>query len=637
MMRGDAFDQTTPFGPEPASRPKRLSRRSLIQRAAILGLAVPAGGVLLAACGDDEDDPTATAGVAVSPTVDGGAATATTSGDGAPPTAGDADEPTATGAAGETPAPDGDATPTTTPTGTGKSYGSFVPEAAASEGGTVVVGWWDVLYSVNPLYNPGESPLLYPVFETPIVFDPVNDEPLPLLVTTWQVSDDGVSWTFTVREGVNFQDGETLTAGDIVYTYQAHMSEDLASYDRSYVVERIAEISADDEMTVAVTATEVDADFLNVMVYSIVPEHIYGQVPLAEMSEHALTAGTDLDLVVGTGPFRLTERVVDGNWRLTRFDDYWAGPAHLDEVIFEPVLDTTVIATKMLAEENDIVILSFTDIALVQDEEHVTILEALPRGMDYFPFNLDPERAPLFQDVRIRQALAFGLDRQAFIDVVYEGYAEVADGLIPPSLWSANPEGITVLYPYDPEQAMALLEEVGWVMGEDGIREKDGQRLAVEQLNFRTTISELGFQICQENYRQIGVEVTSNFTEPTTTLELYDAGDFEFAYWGVLPFQGSGYDELYAIGHSGSFPNGGNRMGYNNPEYDALLDQAKGEFDPARRIELFTEAQNIFLADLPIIPLVHSRQVYGVNSRLHNVIASSLLVFYNLEPWWVDA
>jgi peptide/nickel transport system substrate-binding protein len=523
------------------------------------------------------------------------------------------------------------------PAASGKNYGSFVPEPAGSEGGSVVFGWYNDIVNFNPLVFENQPGLIHPVFEGMITRDPSSSEPLPLLATAWETSDDALTWIFTLREGVTFHDGEPFTADDVAYTYQAIIDEASLSLERQYYVERIEAIAATDDMTVEIVALQPSADFINVATLVIVPQHVYGEIPIAEMREHPISTGEDFSLIIGTGPFRFFEHVVGDHWTYVKYDDYWAGPAHLDEVIFRPQQDTSLIGSLLLDGFYDASFISPTDIPLLEGSD-VRVVSGPPTALDYFPFNLNPERSPITTDVRVRQALAYGLDRQAFVDVVYEGTGEVADTIIPPVLWSCDVEGVTALYPFDPDRANQLLDEAGWVMGDDGIREKDGERLALVQLNFATTISELGFALAQENWRQIGVELTSEFIPTGTTLfDRYTSGDFEVSFWGTLEYVGSGYDELAYVGLCDSYPNAGNQMMYCNPEFDALMEEVSKEFDQAKRIELFTQIQNIYLTDLPMIPIIFKKLIYGVNNRLHNVVSGPQLTTYNIETWWVES
>jgi peptide/nickel transport system substrate-binding protein len=536
-------------------------------------------------------------------------------------------EPTATGASAETPTADGGTT--------GKSYGNVEIEPAGNTGGIAVVGWYEDLFSINPLFYNGIHPPLQLVFEGVIGYDPSSGEPMPLLATNWETSDDGLTWTFSLRDGVTFHDGEPFTADDVVYSYQSYMNPELAAFDREFIASVVAEIAAVDELTVEVVANGVNADFLDAMYFFIVAEHIYSQVPLAEMAQAPITTGEDPSMVTGTGPFRFAERVVGDNWIYAKHEGYWGGTPHLDEIVFQYTDDSSAVVAQLQTGALDIGGVGGVDVVGFEGTE-VTVIEGLTREMSFLSFNLDESRAPILADLQVRQALIHGLDRQSLIEPVWFSYAEVAETLLPPSLWSCDPEGVTARYPYDPNLATRLLDEAGWTVGADGVREKDSQRLTIEFLASGSESTSPGFAIIQESWRQIGVELTPKFQQGSTTRELYNAHDFEICWW-AQPYGSSGYDTLVWQCLCDSYPEGGNRMMYCNPEFDALMEEVAQELDREERIEMFTELQNIYLGDLPIIPLVFEQSLYGVSDRIHNVLVSTYLETFNAETWWVDA
>jgi peptide/nickel transport system substrate-binding protein len=291
-----------------------------------------------------------------------------------------------------------------------------------------------------------------------------------------------------------------------------------------------------------------------------------------------------------------------------------------------------------LAGDVDITWMTEPDAAGLAGNPDFEALAGTRTGMDFIHFNLEPERSPLLGDIRVRHALAYGLDRENLVDAIYSGYAEVAETLIPQPLWSSNPEGVTVRYPYDPEQAMALLEEAGWTVGSDGIREKDGQRLALVMLKYIDSTSDLLFSIAQENWRLIGVELTPDGREPAGIDEAYYQGfDFETVFMGTLWFSGSGFGSFEWVAACDMYPDGGNRVMYCNEEFDALLEQVATTFDEEERVELFTQMQNIFLEDMSLLPVAHHQRVFGTNKRTHNVVMGQEIATYYANTWWVEA
>jgi peptide/nickel transport system substrate-binding protein len=248
--------------------------------------------------------------------------------------------------------------------------------------------------------------------------------------------------------------------------------------------------------------------------------------------------------------------------------------------------------------------------------------------------NLDPERTTVFQDVNVRKALLHGLDRDLMSEAFYFGFAPPATTLLLPDGWSNDAAAVTVRYPYDPELAGQLLDEAGWVMGEDGIRVKDGQPLSFVGVAPKSVEPKLlGMQ---GYWQEIGVDMETQIILEEQHTEIFNSHDFDLL-WLHLWMGGSGYETMRYFFDSSNYPDGGNTGKYSNPRVDELLDQIKAELDPEARIPLFTELQTIILEDLPVLPLVHDMDTRIVHTRLHNVFPNPYRTVFNAETWWVDA
>jgi peptide/nickel transport system substrate-binding protein len=231
-----------------------------------------------------------------------------------------------------------------------------------------------------------------------------------------------------------------------------------------------------------------------------------------------------------------------------------------------------------------------------------------------------------------RQALFHAVDREAMLSASYEGVGEILDAILRLPAF-ANPEGITAAYPYDPEQAIALLDEAGWLVGTDGVREKDGQRLAFTL----TTTSEwepfvVDVQVLQEYWRAVGVEVELDLVEYTSLAERVAAGDYEVAH---LDYYGQMTPDLtnrFACENPNNFPR------YCNEEVDALLEEARVELNQERRVELYTEFQNLVLADLPILPQYFVDGYSAISPRVHNPPTMEALAnnWFAAEKVWIE-
>jgi peptide/nickel transport system substrate-binding protein len=610
----------------------------MLTRLMALGVSLPAAGVLLAACGSDDDEATAT--------VESGAATPTTAAGASTPTTA-ADEPTA---AGETPEP----SPTSAaeePTATASGEATQPP----SGGGTFVDGGSPEMGIEFEPGQPGgiltEAGRVRPpdftlgqtkwqetyrlVFEGLVEPNPFTLEPVGLLATGWETSEDGLTWTFFLREGVLWHDGETFTADDVVATYDLLLDEAVNSFFYSTLSDYLTSYEAVDEYTVAFQANGIRPDFLDDVAMQLIgAEHIISQFEPADWSQSTAATGEDPSLVVATGPFRLVEIVPDDRFEVARFDDYWNGTPYLDGVIVRRVGDYTARLAGLLTGEYDQTWEILQSDLPQYEEAGFFVYSWTLLHFDHFVFNLRPDGLPALQDVKVRQALAFALDREAMLLAGYEGFGEIAETVIAPATEFANVDAVTALYPYDPEQAMALLDEAGWLMGDDGIRQKDGERLAF------TVTTGIGFPAydafvatAAEYWRLVGVDAAINQVDWGVMYEQMVAGELDVTLYDSyiggttpdrMPFFGCGQPDNYS--------------GYCNEDVDALLLEARSTFDKERRIELYTQFQNIVLTDLPILPIVYA-EGYGVaNPRVHNPPQMGYLsnYWFAAEKVWLE-
>jgi peptide/nickel transport system substrate-binding protein len=611
-----------------------MSRRKLLQRGAALALAAPTTTTLLTACGADDE-------VEATGTLDGGAAS---------PTA--AAAPTAT-------EPPVESTPTTSEseaTATGADIAATPTEAAAAEPTST-----EETAEINPrwmgrpiepaqneggiLVEAGETTQTNPVIESygqliGMIFERLVEvhvdttEPVGVLAESWETSDDGLVWTMSIREGVTWQDGEPLTADDVVFSWESLTNVDTGAPEADYITIAFESVALVDDMTVAFTTKTPTVDFLvdYISWYPTLAAHIWRDIPPQEWPSHPGTSGDDPSFVVGTGPFQLAEFVRDDFARLVRYDGYWDGKPHLDEYIIRMARDDGAVVAQLQTGEIDFSVAVDPNAAAALDPETFNELVSFPGTLQVILLNLDPEKTPLFQDIEVRKALMYAINRQETIDVASNGYGQVPAGLMMPNSWALAPDAITVRYDYDPEMANQILDEAGWVTGADGVREKDGQRLSfTAHVNATYTEAVTRLQMIQEYWRLIGVETEIAAEDGSLLTERRDAGDFEALMRDVYIFTpDQGY--LWECGAEA------NNMKFCDPEVDAAFQRARESFDRDERLTLYTNAQNIILDQLPVLPLVIIESVGFVNNRAHNVYeylpAGN---HFAAETWWGDA
>jgi peptide/nickel transport system substrate-binding protein len=614
-----------------------LSRRSLLARAVLLGASVPAAA-LVAACGGDDDEPTATTTSQATGTSGTGEATATTAG-----------EPTPTVGVNSSATMPAEATPTermTEPSPTTEAaeptatemaevteiYG-FPIEPAQHEGGTLVRGVQFLFSDFAGWHLAGYS--LRGIFEGLNGLHPETGEPVPLLAEGWEVSDDARVWTFSLRQGVTFHNGEPLRAEDVVFSTQL---DNVAFVGSAPITEAI--VMAQDE-TVVYEFPEPAANILFALYYYRVrSQQFFADIEPATVDWEMIRSsyeGTIVDpaLVNGTGPFRFAGGESGVSETVTRFERYWGGAPHLDEIIFQQFASVDLYLAALQTGGIDMAGDQFSAINPAQagglDPDAFTVTSYnLEQALTFNP-NHSPDRL-WFQDVRVRQALLYAIDREALIDPLTVGFGEVANTPITAS-WAYDPDEITVRYDYDLAKANALLDEAGWVLGGDGVREKDGQRFSFVA-NYRSgdsSLETLGV-ILQEQWREIGVECALEGLDSSVYVDKL----IEFDYDLMVDTAPTEYAALWYVYSCESPSYAADAWAYCNPDLQAVLDEAGTTVDLEQQRALVTEAANIILEDVPVGLLVTRPGLVAVSNRVHNVYPNVYDLMFNAHTWWMD-
>jgi peptide/nickel transport system substrate-binding protein len=606
---------------------------------------------LVAACGDDDATATPAAPPAQTPAAPG-------------TTPEPADEPTATPDTATT--PDAATTPdtATTPTAptTGATPGASPPVGAGTpgtgeftrvdggdrlmgqtledgqQGGVLIEGSISDISTLMPVVtsDAASGNFQAAIFESLVAPHRETLEPVGILAESWEVNEDATVYIFHLRDGVFWHDGEPFTANDVKFTYELHMNPEVGSSYTTDLQSKIESIEVIDDLTVQFNLTGTLVDFgVDIGVYNIVAEHIWADIPAANVVSDPGATGTDPSRVVGTGPFIFNEWILGEQVSAVRNDNYWGGAPYLDEYIFKPVPDTSALVAQLRTGEVDFGAVQESALREFEGVQDVRIFDYPTQSFTFYGTNLDPEKTTLFQDREVRQAMLYAIDRQALLDSIRFGYGEVAVGTMPVISWAYNPDEITS-YDYDPEMAEQLLEEAGWTLGPDGVRQKDGQRLSFTMYtNAGNQVREAYLTAIQQYWADVGIEMFPQLEPfPALVERITSTYDFEVVLigfnWSADPDQSTMFS---CDGYGGGF----NFTRYCNPEVDALLQEALRETDRDRRIELYTEFQNIIMEDLPMTILDFPQAFTGVNTRVHNLEPTAFSTRVNMHLWWVES
>jgi peptide/nickel transport system substrate-binding protein len=604
-----------------------LSRRSLLRRGALLGLSIPVAASILAACEVDDEDAVDDQPI---DEPDDDPATEPDDDDDA------AEEPDVDDEDDDEPVEDDDTEDVEVDDDYESLFGDQYEEPQ-NQGGQIIEGAFSDAQTLNGILtqDTASSRVISMITKTLIINHPETTEPEPELAEDWDISDDGLEYTFYLREDVTWHDGEGFDAEDVVFTYETHLDPETGSPRTAQLSSRIDTIEAVDDYTVQFTLNMPASPFLQQdMVNYIVPEHVLGEVAPGDLAAHEYSIGTE-GVTIGCGPFQFQEWVSGDHVTLVAYDDYYRGRPNIDQWIRRIVPDQTVLAQQIGTGEVDYGGVQESDYESLDQQEDINVTEFDTFNFTFYAYQLNPERTELFQEPEVRQALVYGLDRESMVDAIRFGIGEVARGTMPVPSWAYNPDGLDRDYEYDPDRAREMLEEAGWVEGGDGIRERNGERFSFQLwTNAGNEIREQYVAVMQEQWREIGVEVRPQAEEWNAFLDrITGTRDFEMFLvgfsWGVDPHQNT-------MWHTDAAEGGFNMNQYSNPEVDELLAQSLETTDQDERTEIYTEMQNILLEDVPSVILDFPQGIYGVNQRCHNIFPNDVAFTANAHEWWVD-
>jgi peptide/nickel transport system substrate-binding protein len=423
-------------------------------------------------------------------------------------------------------------------------------------------------------------------------------EPVPDLATHWEQTSP-VTWEFTLRPDATFQDGQKVTADDVVFTYTTLLDPKLNARFRSLYapIDKVEAIAPD---KVRFTLKAPYAPLLSYLDLGIVPKH-------------AVEAGRDLDTQpLGSGPFRFVRWERGSRIVLAANDTYFGGRPKLDELDILVVPDNTARAQALESGDLDIIMspLSPQDVQRLADESQFSHVRLPGISITYLNFNM---RNPVLSDTAVRQAVAMLVDQKTIVDQIYGGIDVPATSLLIPSLpWSYTPD---IRQPaYDPARAKQLLAQDGWKPGPDGILAKDGQCLGftisthAEDPNRIQTV-----EFLQNSFKQAGIDAKVLVTEWPGFISNTQTGKYDLAYfgWTMLVDPDRAMDAELATGGSLNFGH------YSNPDLDRLLLQGQTVSALPARAAAYQAAAKIIATDVPYYVMSYAGFDSFADAKVH--------------------
>ena len=423
----------------------------------------------------------------------------------------------------------------------------------------------------------------------------------PALAESYEINDDATSYTFTLRQGVLFHNGQEMTANDVKYSFETALGPPTPGIEVAFLG-NIASVEAVDDYTVTITMSKPDPTLPGVVAWSrytpIVPAGIGDQI-------NWLSEG------IGTGPYRLVEYVSNDRVVYTCNEDYWKpGVPCIRDVTLKVLTDEQSRVAALRSGEIDGGTLTADVARTLENDESLQILEGLFAAPRVIQFNTTQD-VP-WRDVRVRQAINLAIDRQEIIDNVYGGSAEIT-GAIPPGYgeWSLPQERLQELYAPNVEQAMALMQEAGL---------QDGFDVTLQAIAAPREFTQIA-EIVRERLRPLNINVTVEPLEIGTFATNIGEGTFEWASTGRgMRGDPSGFVVDFRSGTTLNEKWFGD--GWSNEEIDRLYDEALATADVEARLAAYQRIQEIIAEDVPNLYTVQPFKFQVANQRVEGMYVS---------------
>ncbi len=473
-----------------------------------------------------------------------------------------------------------------------------------------------------------------------------------------EISDDHLTYTFKIRDGIKWHDGMPFTPDDVLFTFKAVRCPlaDTAPL-RSYLTD-LKDIQIDGRTMRFIMSKPNTYNLSNLTnIFAIIPKHVFDPEGLLDSVSFRDIAGpagkTDPKVQrfaeqfnhhhanrapVGTGPYKFEKWDSGRELVLARNEDYWGKKPYLKKIVYRVITDYTAALTALKAGEIDVqprllpIQYSEQTGGALFDQQFTKIKYSIPNEAMIVWNN---ER-PFFKDKRVRQALTMLIDRQKILETIRMGLGKI--GISPLDLNAKDFNSDLKPLPYDPKRAAELLDEAGWKDHDsDGIRDKDGVKFRFEFLGSAgSAVYKQLSPILADEFRKAGIDMTERVIDFSVMLQSlkdhrFDSSTLNLSHGDLTS------SDTYQAWHSSAAAGGSNFASFKNPEADALLEMARREFDPEKRKQLYQRWQEIFQDEQPVTFLYYFQEPAAYSNRFQNVEWLPLRPGYDLASWWVPA
>lgn len=447
------------------------------------------------------------------------------------------------------------------------------------------------------------------VYEGLVRFKQGSVEIEPALAESYEVSPDGLHWTFHLRKDVRFQDGSLFNADAVIFSVMRQMDP----YHPFHAAGRMRYarfLFGDRSTTETELVTDVVAPDSHTVVFQLSRPHTpflknLAMTPAMIVSPQAVkTYAKDFNTtMVGTGPFRLSSHKRDQSVTISRNENYWGAKSRLDQVRFRILKDPNVRVNSIRKGDSDIISgIDPSSLPLLEKDDNVQVLSEASMNLGYL--SLNNKRAPL-DNPKVRLALAYAIDRAYIVNTLFSGTSVEAKTIIPPGMIGFSPENEG--FPHNPQKARKLLKEAGF---------PNGFTLTLSSHDRARIYNPVGGKLAervQQDLSAVGITVKIDQTEFSTFLDKVKSGAYQMAINGWISDNGDPDNFIYELAGRED-----NEHNYVNPEATRLMRDAAMEMDEGRRAEMYRKAEDLLAANPPFIILNHGKQILAVRERVQN-------------------
>jgi peptide/nickel transport system substrate-binding protein len=527
---------------------------------------------------------------------------------------------------------------------------SSSPAAGPHGASTFVVGNNDAVDTLNPFvgFTSQDFEVYGLIYDNLMDYGQLNYSPSPRLATSWSHSPDGLTWTYNIRHGVRWSDGVPLTAADVAYTFNRDIHGSAERADNLSYIQNITSAKATGKYTVVMKVSK-PTPGMNRLIVSILPEHIWKNVPESKVSTFANSNP------VGSGPFIVTKFSEGQFVDMKANPNYWGGKPGISRLIFQnyanPSAEAFALKNGSIDFAEGLTSLLFNSL---KGDKGITLNDSQAGNFDELAFNNGAATVsghpigngnPALKDINVRHAISYSLNLPQLVRRVLLGYGSPGTSIIPP-IYQQFHYTPPAPYAYDPAKAKQILTADGWKVGPGGVRVKDGKQLSLRLFIRSTSSTETQAAPYLKSWLEaIGIKVNTSFMSDDQLTQVIGDGDYDMFVWGwgVEPnpdFQLSVFTcgQRSIASGNGKYSPGWSDSFFCNSAYDKLYSEQKS-LDGAARVTVIKKMQQMLYDDDPYALLYYYDDTQAYRSDLFTGFAPQPdtthgLLLYQEVSWW---